>query len=263
MATPRKEVEFLARSQHRVDVLEQLVGRPRRRAELREVTGASGPTIGRILGDFESRGWVTREGPVYALTGPGAFVAERFGGLLDQLATEQRLRDVWRWLPGELDGFSLDLVADATVTAAEPGDPYAPANHCGRLFRRAESLRGFDAGLTAPHHFAELYQRIVDGMATEIILPPAVSRRIGATYPEEAERVLRSDSLTLWWNDDLPLYRLTIFDDHVGIGGYDADSGVMQVYVETDVPAARAWAESTFEAYRSSARLRSWQESTQ
>ncbi|HKJ58002.1 MAG TPA: MarR family transcriptional regulator [Halobacteriales archaeon] len=250
MASPREDVEFLARSEHRVAVLDVLADGPRRRADLRAETGASDPTVGRILGDFEDRGWVGRQGHEYALTQPGAFVAERFGRLLDQLSTEQKLRAVWRWLPGELDGFTVDLVADARVTAVEPGDPYGPANHCGRLFREAEWLRGFDAGLTAPHHFAELYQRIVDGMTTEVVLPSDVLERIQTAYPEESARVGRSEHFTLWVNDDLPLYRLTVFHDRVGIGGYDPDSGVMQVYLETESPDAREWAEATFERYR-------------
>lgn len=91
-------------------------------------------------------------------------------------------------------------------------------------------------------------------MDAEIIFPPTVSENIASTYPEKASEVLESESFTLWLHDALPLYRVLIFDDRVGIGGYDADSGVLQVYVETDAPEARTWAESTFESHRQEAR---------
>jgi len=243
-------IEFLARSAHRVGVLETLADGPRDRRELRAATGASDPTIGRILGDFEDRGWSRRDGHDYVLTGVGAYVAEHFATLVDRMAVEGRFRDVWPWLPTELPGFSVDLVADAVLTVVAPGDPYAPATRCGSLFRAADWIRGFDAGLTAPHHFEALYQRIVDGMDTELILPSEVSRKIRRTYPEQAAAVVASEHLRLWWNDDLPLYRLTVFPDRVGIGGYDPDSGVLRVYVDTPSPEARSWAESTFRAFR-------------
>jgi predicted transcriptional regulator len=248
------EIKFLADSSNRADALLALRERSHDRDELRATTGASGPTVGRIVGDFEERGWITREGATYELTKPGRFVADHFTDFVDRMDTERRLREVWQWLPSELSDFTLELVADAAVTAVEPGDPYGPANRCASLYRETEQLRGFDAALTAPHHFAELYHQIVDGMDTEIIFPPTVSENIASTYPKKAGEVLESDSFTLWLHDGLPLYRVLVFDDHVGIGGYDADSGVLQVYVDTDAPEARTWAESTFESYRREAR---------
>lgn len=74
------------------------------------MTGASSPTIGRILSDFADRRWTTRTGRTYELTPLGAFVAERFGDLRDAMETERRLRDVWRLLPREMEGFTVDLL---------------------------------------------------------------------------------------------------------------------------------------------------------
>lgn len=250
MASPRETIEFLARSPHRLTVLDELFDGPKDRVDLRAATGASDPTIGRILGDFDSRGWTRRAGHNYTLTQPGQFVAEHFLPLLDRMETEQRLREVWRWLPHEFDGFSFEMVADATVTMVEPGDPYAPANRCLELYRGSERVRGFDAAVTAPHHFEEVYQRIVDGMEAEIIFPRNVSMKIATAYPEKAIEAFRSDHLTLRVTDDLPLYRLLIFDDRVGIGGYHPETGVLQGYVDTDVATVREWANSTYESFR-------------
>ena len=254
MGSPLDDLRFLVDSENRVDALTALREGPCDRDELQATTGASAPTVGRILGDFEERGWVRRDGHEYELTKPGAYVAEHFTNFFDRMDTERRLRDIWQWLPSEMNGFTLEMVADSVVTVVEPGDPYGPANRCASLYRETEQLRGFDAALTAPHHFKELYHQVIDGMDTEIIFPPTVSENIASTYPQKASEVLESDSFTLWLHDGLPLYRVLIFDDRVGIGGYDADSGVLQVYVDTDAPEARTWAESTFESYRREAR---------
>lgn len=39
----------------------------------------------------------------------GEFVAERFGNLREAMGTERKLRDVWEWLPREMEGFTVDL----------------------------------------------------------------------------------------------------------------------------------------------------------
>lgn len=250
MEAPLEDIKFLADSVNRVDALVALRAEPRDRRELQAITDASAPTVGRVLGDFEARGWATRDGDRYELTKPGAFVAEHLAEFVGHMSTERTLRDVWPWLPGELEGFTLEMVAGATVTVVEPGDPYGPANRCAELYRETEGLRGCDAALTAPHHFEELYRQIVEGMVTELVFPPAVSENIATTYPERAAEVLASDSFTLWLHGSLPLYRILVFDHRTGIGGYDPDSGVLQVYVDTDSREAREWAESTFETYR-------------
>ena len=254
MGSPLEDVEFLARSDHRVAVLDALTEGRHGRDELRAKTGASDPTIGRILGDFGDRGWIRRDGHAYELTQPGAFVAEHFTALLERMSTERRLRDVWELLPGQLDGFTIDLVSDAVVTTIRPGDPYAPANRCASFYPKSTHVRGFDAALTAPHTFEQLAELVLDGLEIEFVLSPELSRNLRASYPEADRAVMESDNNTTWWNDDLPLCRVVVFDDRVGVGGYDPDSGVLAVYVDSDDPELREWAVATFERYRRQAR---------
>ena len=253
MDSSLEDVEFLARSDHRVATLAALADGRLERDDLRTEIGASDPTIGRILGDFEARGWTRREGHEYVLTQPGAYVAEHFAALLDHMTTEGRLRDIWPLLPGQLDGFTLDLVADAVITTIEPGDPYAPSNRCASFYPTADRVRGFDAALTAPHTFEKLAELVLDGLELEFVLSPELSRNLRASYPEADRAVMASDNNTTWWNDDLPLCRIVIFDDRVGVGGYDPDSGVLAVYVDSANPDLREWAVATFERYRADA----------
>ena len=94
MPAPLEDIRFLADSENRFTALEVLAAGPRTRSELRDATGASKATISRLLGDFESRGWVSRNGSRYALTPLGEYVASAFVDLYDRMATASDLRDL-------------------------------------------------------------------------------------------------------------------------------------------------------------------------
>lgn len=47
-------IEYLARLSHRVGLLESLANGPRERRDLRDSTGPSPPSLGRILTEFDS-----------------------------------------------------------------------------------------------------------------------------------------------------------------------------------------------------------------
>lgn len=53
---------------------------------------------------------------------------------------------------------------------------------------------------------------------------------------------------------DLPTSGISVFDDRIAISCYNPDSGTVQSLLDTDAPAARKWAESTYESYRQEAR---------
>jgi len=59
--SPLDDIEFLARSDHRVTALDALATRPQSRTDLRELTGVSRSTVGRTLREFEARRWIRRE----------------------------------------------------------------------------------------------------------------------------------------------------------------------------------------------------------
>jgi predicted transcriptional regulator len=118
-STPLDDVEFLARSSHRVEVLQTLATGPRPRPVLHDETGIPQPTLGRILGGFEDRNWVERRGQEYALTELGALIVAEFENLLDTVATVNRVGAVLVDLPTEELDFDVRAFADATVTTPE------------------------------------------------------------------------------------------------------------------------------------------------
>ncbi|WP_226481304.1 helix-turn-helix transcriptional regulator [Natrinema amylolyticum] len=253
--SPLDDIEFLARSEHRVTALEALVRRPQSGDDLREITGTSKSTIRRTLREFEARHWIERNGHRYEATQLGTFVASGMGELIGRFETEQKLRDVWQWLPNEASGFSIEMGADAVVTVARSDDPYRPVNRFASLLRETDRFRfvGFDLALLEPCK-DELARRIGDGMDTEIIDPPSVARHILSTYPEHCSGPHESGRLAVRLHDDLPPYGVAILDHRVGISGHCPESGTVRVLLDTDTPEARDWAESTYASFRRDSR---------
>ncbi|NUB92434.1 MarR family transcriptional regulator [Haloterrigena sp. SYSU A121-1] len=251
---PLEDLEFLARSEHRVAVLEALAERPTSRAELRTKTGASASTIGRTLRAFDERNWIRRDGDRYETTQLGAFVAVGLRELLARLETERTLRDSWQFLPEE-SGFTVEMASRAIVTVAEPDAPYRPVNRFAALLERTNRFRfvGADVALLEPCK-DELRRSIVDGMEAEIIDPPAVAEYILSNYREHCSAALESGNLSVSVHDDVPPCGVSLFDDRIAVSGYDPDSGMVRLLIDTDAPEARDWAESTFATYRDEAR---------
>ncbi|ELZ17217.1 transcriptional regulator [Haloterrigena salina JCM 13891] len=251
---PLEEIEFLARSEHRVAVLEALAERPTSRAELRTKTGASASTIGRTLRAFDERNWIRRDGDRYEATQLGAFVAAGLRELLARLEIERALRDSWQFLPEE-SGFTVEMASRAIVTVAEPDAPYRPVNRFAALLERTNRFRfvGTDVALLEPCK-DELRRSIVDGMEAEIIDPPAVAEYILSNYREHCSAALESGNLSVSVHDDVPPYGVSLFDDRIAVSGYDPDSGMVRLLIDSDAPEARDWAESTFASYRRDAR---------
>ncbi|WP_222914873.1 MarR family transcriptional regulator [Natrinema sp. SYSU A 869] len=254
-STPLDDIEFLARSEHRVTVLAALARRPQSRTDLLELTEASSSTIGRTLREFEGRQWIEKDGHQFEATQLGRFVAAGMRELTDRLETEQRLRDVWQWLPSETSGFTIEMASDAVVTVAGADDPYGPVNRFVSLLWETDGFRfvGHDVALLEPCK-DELRQRILDGMQTEVIDPPSVARYILSTYKEHCSEPLESGNLTVQMHDELPAYGLSLFDDRIAISGYNTESGTVQVLLDTDAPEAHEWAISAYESYRREAR---------
>lgn len=67
--------------------------------------------------------------------------------------------------------------------------------------------------------------------------------------PERAREAVERGHLRLRTREALP-YGLAVFDDRVGIGGYDDRTGAMEVFVDTDSPIDREWAERVYRSVR-------------
>lgn len=256
MVSGIETIEYLARSTHRVSILELLSEGPTDRGRLRETTGASSPTVGRVLSDFQDRRWVVRDGAVYTLTPLGDFVADKFLALRDEMETEAKLRDVWRWLPLDMPGFSVDLFADAVVSYPGPAYPYEPVERLSHLIESTSTMRGFDSIVFKSSNLETACGAVLSGMAFEYVFTPEALEGTFAWNPERMREVAACEHAAVFVHDNLPSgdrCGLGIVDDRAGICCHDSETGALVAVIDTDAPAAREWAISTFEQVKAEA----------
>ena len=255
------DVEFLVGSAHRVAVLDALAEAASDRDELRSRTGASAPTLSRVLSDFEERNWVEREGKTYRLTGLGEFVAGRLADFLEAMGVERELRDVWPWLPHEFDGFDVELFTDVTVTRPSPGYPNEPVERRIELITETSTWRGVGVAMLGLPTLERSFERFLDEhdeFHCEYIYPPDVFEELLSWGDRESiVDAAAGDSYTVMLHEALPLddrFEISLFDDRVTICCYDHETGALQALVETTSDDARTWAETYYERFRAEAR---------
>ncbi|MFP8952184.1 helix-turn-helix transcriptional regulator [Natrialbaceae archaeon A-arb3/5] len=251
------EIEFLVSSAHRVGVLETLARDSYDRADLRTATGASSPTMGRILADFQDRCWIERDGHTYQLTELGEYVADQFGEFRDAMAYQRRFREVWPWLPHEIDGFSIELFTDVVVAQPGPGYPFKPVERLTDLITATRTMCGFGMALLKSGNLEPFFDHIQDGLECEYIYPPAVFEELLSWDEETVVETATRANYTVLLNDDLPLddrCGICLFDDRVSICCYDPVTGALQSLVDTESDEMRRWATSYYEQFRAEAR---------
>ncbi|UPV74205.1 ArsR family transcriptional regulator [Halorussus limi] len=250
MESALEEIEFLALSPNRVEVLELLAADRRTRGDLAAATGASQATLGRILSDFEDRSWVRREGGEYAATATGRLVAEGFTDLLAVLQTESELREIVEYLPTDAMEFDLGRLADATVTRPSQTRPNAPVQRVLDLLHETEECRVFS------HAFNEqsldaIRERTTDGDRT---FEGVFSRSAIDALAEDSglrrrlASLLDAEGVAVRIHEDGIPAAVTIADDRVHMLLRD-ESGVLRASIDTDDPAVRSWASDAFDRY--------------
>lgn len=147
MNDPFAVLSYLTRSPNRVAVLEATVDDPRPRPALVDALDASRVTVGRILAEFEERGWVERDGRAYAATNEGRAVARTVRTALDELAGLAALDPLLPWLPADRLALPLAAFADATVVLPTEIDPVRPIRHLGSLGADADEVRMYSVGI--------------------------------------------------------------------------------------------------------------------
>lgn len=253
-STPLEDVSFLARSDHRVEVLQTLASGPRRRPDLHAETEIPQPTLGRILGGFEDRNWAERRNGEYALTALGELVAERFERLLDTVATVQRLGDVLVQLPTDEIDFDVRAFADAAVWEPEPGDTLSHIRRMEEVWLQADRKRllGGTLGPASFERRRDNAQAFVDReMRAETVVSTAMMER-GMSDPE-LNRLVREHwdperMVGYLYDGPIPLI-LAIADGTAMLAPTD-ENGIPTAVVVTENETVRAWVDARIDEYR-------------
>ncbi|SHG39477.1 helix-turn-helix transcriptional regulator [Halobaculum gomorrense] len=252
MDSALEEIEFLALSANRVTVLERLAAGPHTRRDLVEATGASQPTLGRILRDFADRRWIIRDddGGEYCATATGRLVAAEFTSLRETVETERRLREVVEWLPTEALGFDLRRLADARITRPSRTRPGAPVGRVLDLLRDADRVRivshAFNEGsLDAIRERAVAGELTFEGVFSRTALD-AVARDAG--LGADLRELIAAEGVEIRLHDGPVPLAVTITDDVVHLLLRD-DEGLLRAAVDTDDDAVREWAAEAHERY--------------
>ncbi|WP_121741429.1 helix-turn-helix transcriptional regulator [Natronorubrum halophilum] len=250
MESALEEIEFLALSANRVDVLRLLSEGGHTRNELAAETGASQATLGRILGDFQDRSWIGRDGSEYAATATGRLVASGFTDLREIIETERRLRGIVDYLPADAMTFDLRRLATATITTPSQTRPNAPLSRLLELLEDADDVR------TVSHAFNEqtltvVRERTADGEQT---FDGVFSRSAIEALAEDTglrnslEALLETDGASVRVRDGGVPLAVMILDDVVYLLLRD-EQGVLRASIDTDDDAVRSWAQDTIEEY--------------
>lgn len=236
----------------RADALALLSDAPRTRAELMRELDVSRTTIHRTIRTLEDAVLVEQVNDSFRLTPLGCTVAEDVTAYRRSLQAANHLQPLLETLGDRAGELATEHFADANVAVMEPTNPYKPVVRFIECLRESDTIRGFDTTSIAPIFVAEIREEILGGMEVDVVYLPSVIDDIMDTYPEEVKKTVASGNLRLSTHEELP-FGLAIFDDRVGIGGYDEETGMLCVYVDTDDPGAREWALVEYERYRSEA----------
>lgn len=248
------DLDLLIDLLRRSPLLEELRGDSVDRAELQDRLAVSRSTSHRhtrLLGEL---GVIEKTNGEFQLTASGKLLADATSRFKQEVTSALQLAPVLATIQDAPEEIDIGAFAGATVTSAEHGDPYSPVARFVALVRETETLRGFDMDAIAPLYMDEIQQRIVDGMETEDIGRPEVTKDALEGYPEKCIDACASGYLTVQLHDDLP-FALALFDERVGIGVCEDDTRNLRVFVDTDDPEVREWAETVYEAYEAEAIL--------
>lgn len=230
-------------------VLEALRTEPLDRREIEDRLDVSRATSHRFTQWLDEQGFVEKVKSRFQLTGVGEAVADEVLRFEANVHTVHRLAPLLDTICEDHQEFVLEPFVDARVALAEPDDPYQPVERFLSLLSDSTTFRGFNTTHMAPLVLGEFHDQIFDETDTEIVYLPHIAEKLFGTYPERAREAIECGHLALRTRDELP-YGLAIFDDRVGIGGYDETTGLMLVFVDTDSPIAWEWADRVYASIR-------------
>lgn len=251
-------VDILDEALTRREALKTLGERPLHRRELEERLDVSKTTCHRIIRSFDQHGLLRRTEEGYRLSRLGEVVADELDQATRNVATARELEPLLSALDATDVDFDVSQFTEATITRAQPDDPYPPIKRFMTLLQRSSTLRSLDRTSIAPLHVDEIFQRIFAGELTvKAIYPRSVIEKLLSEYPDYHRRASELGRFTYRVHDSIS-FGMSLFDDRVGLRAYDTETGTLRLFSDTGNPEAVAWAEDTFTQYYEQAERPDW-----
>lgn len=244
---------FLVRSPNRIRLLGQLSAEEQTRQELQDRTDISQPTLGRILGDFEDRGWVrNHHNGAYSLTATGGLIAGTIDETIDVVELIQELADVQAHIPPPLLNFDPHTLATASVITPSDAEPMAHMRRFDELVSAASSVKMFTNVLScSPTHEITEEDRAFLANIDELIV---TADALGADLNYDAlfdwlSGRMTAGELTVHRYERTAEFLFAICDETAAIVFID-DDGMPCALFETDVEPMLEWTRDEFAQYR-------------
>ncbi|MBX0298026.1 helix-turn-helix transcriptional regulator [Haloarcula nitratireducens] len=249
------DIQFLANSDNRVQVLNTLTGGAASRRDLQDATGVPRSTTARILDDAESRGWVKSEGSRYWITPMGEAMVTEFRKYLAAMEGIRHLGPAIDWLPEPVWKLEFQYLREAKVTKPTGDNPTAHFDRAMDYFRGSDSYRGLTQN-SLPEYMKTIHDRVVEGELNFEGVIEASFIEVLSNDPERAALWQDIADQMLVYNGHVPL-NMHIVDGTVLIWLCDenqaGDDVLVKGLLESAHPNVISWAESLYEDYRSDA----------
>jgi predicted transcriptional regulator len=251
-----EDIAYLARSQNRFRILDALASESYTPRELTEKSDIARTTVGRIVNEFEKRGWVERaiEGE-YTATPTGEQVVVEFTPLVDSMVAIRNLGETVAWLQAIEPTVDLHQLRDATVWKPESGDLMAPTMIYLNDLREATEFY-CSVGIAPPVPFEKAMR---DGVVERqmrvdhVISESEYSYLRG--YPERMERwreYINGGANVYRYDGDVQC-NLFILDETLYIANSQSEYGEPYTVIQTDNEQVRSWAHEIIRTHKTSA----------
>jgi predicted transcriptional regulator len=230
----------------RAALLAALADGPREKRALREELGVARSTVYKGLRELAALGLVRETGGGYALTALGRLGSEAHEQYRDRLADLSAARSVLAAVPADV-GVPGAFVADATVATADRNAPQRPLATFESAVEGADCVRSLSPA-AIPRYMADLHEDVVTGQVRELVVERPAAAALEASYGEFDDAI--AAGLDVYPIAEPLPFGLTLFDEESAALTTYEEGGVSGVLL-SDAPEAYAWADETYEEYRS------------
>jgi predicted transcriptional regulator len=234
----------------RIKFLETLYEKPKDKPALAEELGMSRSTVDRGIRELETAGLTRYTNGEFTLTTIGEITVSGLFDLIGTIEQRQRLNPFLKWVPDGTFDIDIDLVSDADLLVAEPGDPWSMINRHVELVKTMDDLRALLPFTGLHAHEAGHKQVVEHGAGGELVVEPKIIdiHMSEPKYADLSEEIIATGRFDYFeYPEQLP-YALAIIKNTVQIVVSEGDEP--RALLESDSPEVKNWAEEKYDEYK-------------